>query len=307
MSARRVVALAGGIGGARLVEGLAAVLPPGSLTIVVNTADDFEHLGLFVSPDVDTITYTLAGLSDRARGWGLADESFRTLAMVEKLGGPTWFGLGDQDLGTHLMRTFRRAKGDRLTTITLDHAKAHGIEHRILPMSDSPRATKIETHDGRTLDFQPWLVGERAAPRVREVRFEGSRLSTPEVRQALDDADLVVLAPSNPYVSIDPILTLDGIRERVAAKPTIGVSPIVSGKAVKGPLAAMLRDVAGVEPTAAAIAAHYGPLLRAFVVEAGDEVGLELPTLATRTVMSGRDDRIRLAREVVDFAARVFG
>lgn len=302
MSARRVVALAGGIGGARLVEGLAAVLADDELTIVVNTADDFEHLGLFVSPDVDTITYTLAGIADRQRGWGLEGETFRTLASVTALGGPSWFQLGDADLGTHLMRTARRHRGDRLTTITLDHAKAFGVRHRILPMSDSPRATKLELHDGRELDFQPWLVGERGQPPVRAVRFEGTRLSTPEVRDAIDAADLVVIAPSNPYVSIDPILTLDGIRERVDRKPTIGMSPIVSGRAVKGPLASMLRDVAGVVPSARAIVDHYAGLLDAIVVETGDEIGLTIPAHATRTVMGDRDDRARLAHELLRFA-----
>jgi len=306
MTFRRVVALAGGIGGARLVEGLAAELPPESLTIVVNTADDFEHLGLYVSPDVDTITYTLAGLSDRERGWGLEGETFRALDTVTKLGGPSWFQLGDADLGTHLMRTMRRRRGNRLTSITLDHARALGVAHRILPMTDSPRATQLELHDGRVLEFQPWLVGERGQPRVRGVRFEGSKLSTPEVREALDEADLVVVAPSNPYVSIDPILTLDGIRERVSGKPTIGVSPIVSGKAVKGPLAAMLRDVAGVVPSARAIVDHYAGLLGAFVVEHGDEGGIAIPTLATKTVMGDRTDRARLAREVLTFAERTF-
>lgn len=303
MSRRRVVALAGGIGGARLVDGLAATLEPEELTIVVNTGDDFEHLGLFVSPDVDTVTYTLAGLADRERGWGLAGETFRALEAVAQLGGPSWFQLGDRDLGTHLVRTERRRRGDRLTDITLDHARALGVRHRILPMSDSPRATRLRTVDGDWLDFQDWLVGKRAAPRVTEVEYEGARISTPEVLQALTSADLVVIAPSNPYVSIDPILTLDGVRERVLAKPTLGLSPIVGGKAVKGPLASMLRDVGGLEPSAAAIVQHYGDLLDAIVVERGDETGIDIPTLATSTIMGDRDDRTRLAREMLDFAA----
>lgn len=306
MSPRRVVALAGGIGGARLVDGLAATLSPEELTIVVNTGDDFEHLGLFISPDVDTVMYTLAGLADRERGWGLAGETFRALESVAALGGPSWFQLGDRDLGTHLVRTDRRRRGERLTSITASIASALGVRHRILPMSDAPRATRLRTLEGEWLDFQDWLVGKRAVPRIAELVYEGARISTPEVHEAIAAADLIVIAPSNPYVSIDPILTLVGVRELLAQKPTIAVSPIVGGKAVKGPLAAMLRDVGGMEPSAAAVVQHYGDLLDAVVVETGDEAGIELPTLPTSTVMGGRDDRARLARELLDFArARV--
>lgn len=306
--APRVVALAGGIGGARLVDGLAAVLPPDELTIVVNTGDDFEHLGLFVSPDVDTVMYTLAGLSDRERGWGLAGETFRAMESVAALAGPSWFSLGDRDLGTHLVRTDRRRRGERLTDITASFATALGVRHRILPMSDSPRQTMLETHDGRVLDFQSWLVGERGQPAVRALRYEGASRATNEVSAAIDAADLVVLAPSNPYVSIDPILALDGVRARVDAKPVVALSPIVAGKAVKGPLAAMLRDVSGRAPSAASVLSHYAGLVDAYVVERGDEVDIAgVPVHATSTVMGGRDDRARLARELLDFAARTFG
>lgn len=307
MRPRRVVALAGGIGGARLVDGLAATLGPDELTIIVNTGDDFEHLGLFVSPDVDTVTYTLAGLSDRERGWGLAGETFRALEGVRALSGPTWFQLGDRDLGTHLVRTDRRRRGERLTHITAAIATSLGVHHRILPMSDSPRPTRLRTVDGEWLDFQDWLVARRGEPRVTALDYEGSRLPTPEVLGALSEADLVVIAPSNPYVSIDPILTLEGVRSRVEARPTIAVSPIVRGRAVKGPLASMLRDVGGMEPSAGAVVAHYRGLLGAIVVESGDEPGLGIPTLATSTVMGARDDRARLSRELLDFAQRTFG
>lgn len=304
---RRVVVLAGGIGGARLVDGLAAVLGPDELTIVVNTGDDFEHLGLWISPDVDTVMYTLAGLSDRVRGWGLAGETFRALEGITVLGGPDWFGLGDRDLATHLVRSDRRRRGERLTDITLGLSRALGVVHRILPMSDSPRPTLMELHDGRTLDFQRWLVAERAVSAVRRVASEGAASATPEVIEALHDADLVVLGPSNPYVSIDPILDLTGVRAIVARKPTVALSPIVAGRAVKGPLAAMLRDVSGLEPSAASVLAHYGSLIGAYVVELGDEAGVAVPVMGTRTIMSDRDDRACLAREVLDFATRTFG
>jgi LPPG:FO 2-phospho-L-lactate transferase len=303
---RRIVALAGGIGGARLVDGLAAALEPEELTVVVNTGDDFEHLGLWISPDVDTVIYTLAGLADRARGWGLAGETFQALEGVAALGGPSWFQLGDRDLGTHLVRTERRRRGERLTAITASIASSLGVRHRILPMSDAPRPTKLEARDGRVLDFQDWLIGERAAPAVRRVLYEGAPDATPEVEAAIEGADLVVLAPSNPYVSIGPILALRGVRERVEAKPTVAVSPIVQGRAVKGPLATMLRDVSALEPSAASVLEHYAGLVDAFVVERGDEAGLGVPALATATIMGDREDRARLAREVLAFAERAF-
>lgn len=305
MSVRRVVALAGGIGGARLVDGLAAVLTPDELDIVVNTGDDFEHLGLFVSPDVDTVTYTLAGRADAGRGWGLADETFRALAAVAEFGGPSWFQLGDRDLGTHLYRSERRRLGERLTITTAHIASRLGVRHRILPMSDSPRPTRLHSVDGEWLDFQEWLVARRAAPRIDRVVHEGSRIPTREVLEAIERADLVVVSPSNPYVSIDPILSLDGVRERVDAKPTIGLSPIVAGRAVKGPLADMLGDIESLPASAASVVRHYDGLLDAFVVEAGDEPDIPLPTLATRTVMGDRADRARLATELLDFARRV--
>jgi LPPG:FO 2-phospho-L-lactate transferase len=300
-----VVVLAGGVGGAKLVEGLAAVLAPERLTAVVNTGDDFTHLGLYVCPDLDTITYTLAGIAHRGQGWGLANETFSALEMVKTLGGPGWFSLGDRDIGTHLVRTARLAAGERLTDVTRALVKAHGIPQTLLPMCDTPMRTWVETHEDGVLDFQAWLVGRRGAPRVRALRFEGERAATPEVLASLERADVVVVAPSNPYVSIDPILLLDGVRERLAQKRVIAVSPIVNGQAVKGPLAAMIPDLTGAPPSAAAIAKHYGALLGAFVVEQGDEAGLDLPTLGTHTVMKTVEDRATLARAVLTFADEV--
>lgn len=297
-----VVVLAGGVGGAKLVEGLAKVLPNEHLTVVVNTGDDFTHLGLYVCPDLDTVTYTLAGIAHRGQGWGLADETFSALSMVETLGGPSWFRLGDRDIGTHLVRTERLARGERLTDVTAAITRAHGIGARVLPMCDAPRRTLVETHDEGTLDFQTWLVGHRGAPRVRALRFEGPRDTTPEVHAALEAADLIVIAPSNPYVSIDPIIALDGVRDRLREKLVVAVSPIVDGRAVKGPLAAMIPELAGQPASAAAIARHYGALVSVLVVEHGDDGGPTTRTVQTNTVMKSVEDRIALARAVLDAA-----
>ena len=291
----KVLALSGGVGGARLVDGLAQVVD--DLTVIVNTGDDFVHWGLTICPDLDTVMYTLAGLAHPEQGWGLAGETWGALAMVEKLGGASWFRLGDRDLGTHLVRTERLEHGDRLTDITADLCRALGVRARVLPMCDGPRPTRLDTADG-TLDFQDWLVRRRGATPVTRVWSDGLSVPTPEVLGAIAAADVVVIGPSNPYVSVDPILTLDGVRDAIARKPVVAVSPIVGGKAVKGPLAAMIPTIAGREPSAAAIAAHYDGLLRGFVVETGDQVS-GVRTLETSIVMG---DRARLARETLAFA-----
>ncbi len=297
----RVVALSGGVGGAKLVDGLAAVLPPEALTVVVNTGDDFVHWGLTICPDLDTVMYTLAGLAHPEQGWGLAGESFGALAMVERLGGPAWFRLGDHDLGTHLVRTSRLRAGATLSTVTDELCRALGIGARVLPMCDAPRPTRLDTPAG-TLDFQDWLVRRRGAPAVTRVWWPGAAAPANGVIAAIDAADVVVIGPSNPYVSIDPILALDGVRAAIAAKPVIAVSPIVAGKAVKGPLAPMIEQLAGRAPGADAIAAHYGPLLRGFVIERGDAPPAGVPTLPASTIMHDRADRARLAAEVLAFA-----
>jgi LPPG:FO 2-phospho-L-lactate transferase len=297
----KVVALSGGVGGARLLDGLARAVPPGSLTAIVNTGDDFIHLGLNISPDLDTVMYTLAGLADEERGWGLAGETFAGLSMVKRYGGPDWFGLGDRDLATHLLRTEALRAGQSLSSITARLCAALGVTQRILPMSDVPVSTLIETERDGTLPFQQWFVRRRAEPRVRKVRFEGDLVPAPGVIEAIDTCDLVVVGPSNPYVSVDPILFLRGVREAIARKPVVALSPIVSGAAVKGPLATMIPDLAGEPPTAGAVVRHYRGLVRGVVVEHGDEgtVGESIAVLATSTIMRSRDDRLRLAREVL--------
>jgi LPPG:FO 2-phospho-L-lactate transferase len=303
MTGPRIVYLSGGVGGARLLDGLARVAPPEMLTAVVNVGDDLLHWGLYVCPDVDTVLYTLSGLSDARRGWGLRDESFRALEGVARYGGEDWFKLGDRDLATHLMRTRWLREGQTLTAITERLARALEVGCRVLPASDDRFATHIETeHDG-VLAFQDWLVRRRGEPAVRSVSFRGDARPSPEVLGAIDGADLVVIGPSNPYVSIDPILALPGLRDRVGGKPVIAVSPIVGGRAIKGPLAEMIPALSGRPAGAAAIAAHYGDLLAGLVVERGDEAQVHgVPVLATRTVMKTRRDRTELARALMAFA-----
>ena len=301
-----VVALSGGVGGARLLDGLARALPAGSLTAVVNTGDDFVHLGMNVSPDLDTVMYTLAGLAHEERGWGLAEESFAGLAMVKRYGGADWFALGDRDLATHLLRTEALRAGETLSAITARLCGALGIPHRILPMSDAPLCTMIETEGEGTLPFQQWFVRRRAEPKVRAVRFEGERVPAPGLVEAIDACEVVIVGPSNPYVSVDPILCLEGVRDAIARKPVIALSPIVGGAAIKGPLAAMIRDLAGEAPSAGAVARHYRGLVGAMVVERGDEGTVEgIPVLGTSTVMRSRDHRLELAREMLQLAARL--
>jgi LPPG:FO 2-phospho-L-lactate transferase len=299
-----IVYLSGGVGGARFAHGLARALPPEQLTLIVNTGDDFSHWGLSISPDLDTVMYTLADLADVERGWGLAGETFEALAAVKRYGGDSWFALGDRDLATHLLRSQWLREGQSLSEVTARLCGALGVSQALLPMSDEPCPTWIDT-DAGTLTFQHWLVVERGKPVVRAVRSERVPPPSATVLRALEQAELAIIGPSNPYVSIDPILGLPGVRERLAALPVIAVSPIVHGRAVKGPLAEMLRSLAGREASPAGIAQHYGKLLRALVVERGDEAGLgDLPLLATRTLMHTRQHSRELAEQVLQFARR---
>lgn len=303
----KVVALSGGVGGARMVDGLAAVLPPADVTVIVNTGDDFTHWGLHISPDIDTVMYTLAGLAHPKRGWGLAEESFETLAMMKRLGGDDWFQLGDRDLATHIQRSDGLRQGRTLSEVTAELCASLGVQPRLLPMCDAPRPTTIVTQDGRALPFQDWLVGERGAPLVAAIRSTGTIEPAPGVLDAIAEADLVVLCPSNPFVSLDPILGLAWVRDRVATRPVVGVSPIVGGRAVKGPLAEMVPALLGEPASAAFIARYYDDVLDGLVVESGDEGHIALPTLATATVMGDRADRARLARELLEFAETAMG
>jgi LPPG:FO 2-phospho-L-lactate transferase len=305
-----VVALAGGVGGAKLAHGLAQILPPEDLTVVVNTGDDFEHLGLHVSPDLDTVLYTLAGLANPETGWGLRDESWNFLDALGQLGGETWFRLGDRDLATHVERSHRLWAGESLTEVTAALCAALGVRMRVLPMTDDIFRTMVQTEDGE-LEFQEYFVQRRCEPRITGFRFDGlgSAFPTEQVLTALDAADVIIFCPSNPFVSLDPILSLPGVRERVGRKRAVAVSPIVGGQAIKGPAAKMFAELE-MEVTAASVAAHYAGLLRGFVL---DEVDAELKpsiesdtlqVLVTNTVMRSDADRARLAREVLDFAIR---
>jgi LPPG:FO 2-phospho-L-lactate transferase len=300
-----VLALAGGVGGAKLADGLYQALPPNSLTVVVNTADDFEHLGLHISPDLDTVCYTLAGLSNTETGWGRADESWNALDNLTALGGPAWFRIGDRDLGTHLERTRRLKEGQPLSQITGEFCQAWGIHAQIMPMSDQPVATIVESDEGE-LAFQEYFVARACEPKVKGFYFAGmeSARPAPDLINAIQNADLIIICPSNPWVSVAPILNLPGIGKAVAKKPVIAVSPIIGGEAVKGPAAKMYREL-GIEPSALAVAQQYGSLLSAFVLDKIDQPLEEhikargIMTLETNTLMKSRSDRKRLAEEVL--------
>jgi LPPG:FO 2-phospho-L-lactate transferase len=297
-----VVALAGGVGGARLVDGLDRALPSGALTVVVNTGDDFQHWGLHISPDLDTVMYTLAELSPEDRGWGIDGDTFHALAEAKRRGDDDWFQLGDRDLVTHLSRSGALARGDSLTRATSELCKTLGVERPLLPMTDAPRPTSIVTQSGEVLAFQEWLVRARAKPAVREVRYEGTDQTTQIVLDALAAADLVVICPSNPYVSIDPILSLTGISDAVRDATTVAVSPILAGKAVKGPLATMLLQIAGCEPSAEVVAMHYDGLLDGYAVHPGDAFAAPFPLLETNILIQSREDRLVFARDLIEFA-----
>ena len=307
----KVVALAGGVGGAKLADGLAEILPPDSLTIVVNTGDDFEHLGLHVSPDLDTVCYTLAGLANRTTGWGRADESWRFLEALDALGGPTWFRLGDRDLALHHERTRRLAAGESLGDVTRDLAARMGVKIAVLPMTNDAVRTLVLTEEGE-IPFQAYFVAMACEPRVRGFRFSGAETARPApgVLEALAGADVIVMCPSNPWVSLDPILAVPGVRQAVGRGATVAVSPIVGGQALKGPAAKMFREM-GIEPSARAVGTHFEGLIRGLVIDVEDAqqapsieaVGMR--TLVTRTVMKGRRARRRLAEEVVLFGQQV--
>jgi LPPG:FO 2-phospho-L-lactate transferase len=303
-----VVALAGGVGGAKLAHGLAMVLPPESLTVVVNTGDDFEHLGFHISPDVDTVLYTLAGLANAETGWGLAGETWSFLDALGRLGGETWFRLGDRDLATHVERRRRLLAGQSLTEVTRALCAALGVRAAVLPMSDDRLRTLVQTDEGE-LGFQEYFVHRQCRPKVTGFVFDGLERARPsaQVVQALTAADLVVLCPSNPFVSLGPILALPGVKELVRARLTLAVSPIVAGQALKGPAGKMLAEL-GLESSATAVAQYYDGLLRLFVLDELDESlsaevrGQGLRVLVTDTIMRSDAGRARLAQQVLDFA-----
>jgi LPPG:FO 2-phospho-L-lactate transferase len=307
-----MVALAGGVGGARLAVGLAAVLPPSQLTVVVNTGDDFEHLGLSISPDLDTVMYTLAGVNNQAAGWGRKDETWSFMRTLEELDGETWFRLGDRDLAVHVLRTRALARGEPLSEITRTLATRFGIRHLILPMSDARVRTRVRTERGE-LSFQDYFVRRECRPRVRGFRFAGIRRArAPAPLQRVLRSGTVraaVICPSNPYVSIAPILGVADIGAWIARRafPVIAVSPIVGGAAVKGPAAKIMREL-GSRPGALGIVRHYGDQVDGWVIDRRDAKlapAIEREgkaVLVADTIMDRRSKSVALARKVIAFA-----
>lgn len=307
-----IVALAGGVGGARLALGLAAVLPPEELTIIVNTGDDFEHLGLSISPDLDTILYTLAGLNNPVLGWGRIDETWNFMETLHQLGGETWFRLGDRDLALHVMRSAALRRGLRLSEITRRLAQQLGVRHAVLPMSDDAVRTIVLTHEGE-LAFQDYFVRRRCEPVVTGFRYDGADTAcAPPVLSDLFDrgaVDAVIVCPSNPYVSIAPLLAVKEVRAWLARRrfPVIAVSPIVGGDAVKGPAAKMMREL-DLTPSAQSIARYYGEHVDAWVIDQQDATQAPLIKTLNKhvtisdTMMTDRTKSIALAETAVRFA-----
>jgi LPPG:FO 2-phospho-L-lactate transferase len=303
---RQILAITGGVGGAKLALGLAKRLGPDEVLFAVNTGDDFVHLGLEIAPDLDTLTYTLAGLANPELGWGRGDESWHALETLRELGGETWFRLGDRDLALHLRRTSLLAAGATRTEAAAAIGRALGIVHRMAPMSDDPVRTVVHTPDG-PLAFQHYFVRERCAPTVTGFSFAGIERAKPNpaILEWLATATGIVICPSNPFVSVDPLLALPGMRAALAGStaPVVAVSPIVGGQAIKGPTAKMMQELE-VPATAAQVAMHYGDLLDGFVLDLQDRAldgTLGPATIVTQTVMLSLADRVALADTVLDF------
>ena len=305
----QVVALCGGVGGAKLAQGLGAALPPEELCIIVNTGDDFRHLGLCISPNLDSVIYALSGLSDAVRGWGRRDETWTFMEALNSLGGDAWFQLGDGDLAMHVERTWRLSQGATLSAVTAHLCRALGIAIRVLPMSDDPVRTRVLTTEG-WLDFQEYFVHRQCRPAVREFHFAGAETARaqPEALAALERRDLraIIICPSNPFVSIEPILAVPGIRAAIqhSNAPVVAVTPIIGGKAIKGPAAKMMAEL-GLEVSPAAVARRYAGLIGGFVVDQADPLPESLQGVtyfAAATLMNTTDDRVQLARAVLQAA-----
>lgn len=305
MALERVVALAGGVGGAKLALGLSRALRPEQLTVVVNTADDFVLYGLPISPDLDTVMYTLSGIANPETGWGVAGDTTHMLDMLARYGETPWFRLGDRDLATHLLRAAGLAQGQRLTQVTRRLAAALGVQSALLPMTDAPVRTIVHTREQGHLEFQEYFVRYRWQPVVERIEYAGaeSALPTSEVMTALAAADVVVICPSNPLLSVAPILALSGVRAALRQKPCVAVSPIVAGQALKGPAAKLMAEL-GWDVSPLAVAHYYGDLLAGFVLDVQDRDGFsdqDFPcrVLVTDTIMQDDGDKLRLAREIL--------
>ncbi|MFM2288501.1 MAG: hypothetical protein RL684_1644 [Pseudomonadota bacterium] len=304
-----VVALSGGVGGAKLVHGLGLALPDASLTAIVNTGDDFRHLGLHVSPDIDSVLYALSGLSDPERGWGRREETWTFMTALKGLRGETWFNLGDGDLAMHVERSWRLSQGETLTQATARACAALGIHPRVLPMSDQPVRTRLRTDEG-WLDFQDYFVGHQCRPRVHEIAYEGAEVAQalPAALEALARPDLraVVICPSNPFLSIEPMLAMPALRAALAnaPAPVIAVTPIIGGKALKGPAAKLMAEL-GLEVGNETVARRYAGLAQVFVADSSDPLPGVVPGVRmaqAQTIMHTDDDRRMLAEAVLALA-----
>ncbi len=309
----RVLCLSGGVGGAKLALGLYRILDPWELAVLTNTGDDFEHFGLYISPDLDTVMYTLAGENNTRRGWGRARETWTFMQQMQRLGGATWFRLGDGDLAVHTRRTEMLGQGKKLSEVTAELCACLGVEATVLPMSDDPVRTRVATADGRELMFQHYLVRDQAKPVARGFRFSGADTARPnaDLSALLRNPELraIVICPSNPFVSIDPMFAVPGILDALKAcrVPILAVSPLVGGKAVKGPLAKMLAEMQ-LPVSALSIANHYRGLLSGFILDTRDRAlaeSLQIPVRITATVMKSLSDREDLARTVLEFAGEL--
>lgn len=300
----RAVVLTGGVGGAKLVDGVYRLLGGNQLTAIVNTGDDFEHFGLPISPDIDTLLYTLSGKSNAKLGWGREGETWSFMAAIRSLGAEDWFNLGDGDLALHVMRGAARGRGRSLSAVTADFGRAWGLGLTILPMSDDAVATLVDCDEG-TLPFQRYFVEKQCRPIVTRIRFNGAAkaVAAPGVVEAIAAADHILLAPSNPWLSIDPILAVPQIRRALEARkvPLVAVSPLIGGKAVKGPTAKIMTEL-GLATDNAAIAEHYFPLLDGMVIDAGDSAPAGIAVSRTHTLMQNVDDRMRVAQTALDLS-----
>jgi len=308
----KVTAIAGGVGGAKLIDGLAKSLSPNELTIIVNTGDDFDHLDLRICPDLDTICYTLAGISNPETGWGIINDSWNVLNSIKILGGPEWFQLGDKDLGTHIERTRRLHQGQTLSQVTSQFCDRLGIKYLVLPMSDQPVSTIIETTELGSLSFQDYFVKYRCQPVVNSIWFKGNKsaLPAPGVIKAIDQSDAIVICPSNPWLSIDPVFSIPGILPKIIQKPSIAISPIIQGKAIKGPAAKLFMEL-GIEPSAIAVANHYENIIKSLVIDSLDgDLANEISKkgiipFTTNTMMITSENRLQLAQDVLNFIERI--
>ena len=304
----KILAITGGVGGAKLALGLSKILTPDELLFLVNTGDDFQHLGLEISPDLDSLLYALSGKNNPELGWGRANETWACISELEELGADSWFRLGDRDLALHLVRTQMLNQGATLQNVADRLSESLGIDHRIAPMSNDKISTTVNTPNGK-LAFQEYFVREQCEPAVIDFDFEGIEKSTPNpvVMSWLDECDGIIICPSNPYVSVDTILSVPKYRDAFQSKPVIAVSPIVGGLAIKGPAAKMMTEL-GVPPTPIAVAKHYGSLLSGFVLDQTDHEqakDIPIPSIVTQTIMLTLQDRIGLAEQCVRFLEEI--